>query len=101
MLRIEVEIMSGRPNPEWILTDPGATKELLGAVAGAPGALAKIGSGYTGLGYRELRVSMIEDDPQRPRGVPRAFALASSAAPDLESSGALARRLIEEMTRHA
>jgi len=101
MLRIEVDIMSGRPNPEWIVTDPSATKELLDAVAGTPGVAAKIGGGYAGLGYRELRVSLIEDDPQRPRGVPREFALASSTAEDLKSSGLLAQQMIEGMTRYA
>jgi hypothetical protein len=101
MLRIEVDIMSGRPNPEWIVTDPDVTRELLSAVGGAHGAVAKIGAGYAGLGYRELRVSTIGDDQPRRRGVPREFALASTAAEDLESSGALARRLIEDMTRYA
>jgi hypothetical protein len=99
MLRIEVDIMSGRPNPEWMVTDPDATRELLAAVGEARGAAAKVGRGYAGLGFRELRVSLIEDDPQRPRGVPREFALASTAAADLESSGALARRLIEDLTQ--
>src|SRR5262245_54458652 len=101
MLRIEVAIMSGRPNPEWIVTDADQVNELLGEVAGARGAVAKIDAGHSGLGFRELRVSVIEDDPKRRRGVPAAFALASTAAEDLESSGALARRLVEQMTRYA
>ena len=44
-MRIEVDIMSGRPNPEWILTDADQVNELLGAVASAPGAAAKIDAG--------------------------------------------------------
>src|SRR5215211_4824791 len=52
MLRIEVDIMSGRPNPEWIITDQNATQELLRAVAEAPAVAAKIGAGYAGLGFR-------------------------------------------------
>lgn len=100
MLRVEVDMMSGRPNPTWIITDPDATKEVLGAVAEARGAAAPIGRGFTGLGFRELRIAMIGDD-QRRRGVRREFALASSAAEDLKSSGVLARRVIEQMTRHA
>jgi hypothetical protein len=101
MLRIEVDILSGRPNPEWIITDPDATKELLGAVAEARGAAAKIGTGYLGLGYREVRISTIGDDEPRRRGVPREFALASSAAADLDSSGALARGVIKDMLRYS
>jgi len=101
MLRIEVDIMSGRPNPEWIITSADATQDVLREVAEAPAVAAKIGAGYAGLGYRELRVSIIEDDPRRPRGVPRSFALASVASEDLRRSGDLARRLIQDMTRYA
>lgn len=101
MLRIEVDIMSGRPNPEWIITNSDATLDVLRAVADAPAVAAKIGAGYAGLGYRELRVSTIEDDPKRPRGVPRAFALASTASEDLPGSGAIAKRLIRDMSRYA
>ena len=69
MLQIEVDIMSGRPNPEWILTDPDATKELLRLSASGPGRWPRSRSGYLGLGHREVQVSMIEDDPQRrPKG---------------------------------
>jgi hypothetical protein len=101
MLRMEVDIMSGRPNPEWIVTDAGVTKELLDAVSEARGVTAKIGAGHAGLGFRELRVTLMEDDPRRRRGVPREFALASTAAEDFKTSGKLARRFIEQMTRHA
>lgn len=100
MLRIEVDIMSGRPNPEWIITNSDATQDVLRAVADSPAAAAQIGAGYAGLGYREVRVSIIEDDPQRPRGVPREFALGSTASEDLRRSGDLARHLIEDMTRY-
>lgn|SRR5262245_52797106 len=101
MLRIEVDIMSGRPNPEWIVTDAGATQNVLGMVAEAPIVAAKIGAGYAGLGFREVRVSIISDDAQRPRGVPREFSLASTASEDLRRSGDLARQLVAEMTRYA
>jgi hypothetical protein len=101
MLRIKVDMMSGLPNPEWIVTDPDATKELLDAVADAPGVAAEIGTGFIGLGYRELRVSLIEDDAQLPRGVPPEFALGSLASGDFQASIALARGLVEDMTRYA
>ena len=67
------------------------------------GAAAKLASGHLGLGFREVQVSVIEDDPQRrPKGVQRAFALGSTAAGDaFGPSGDLARRLVAEMTRYA
>src|SRR3954471_12202477 len=94
--------MSGRPNPQWILTDPDATDGLLSAVAEA-GAAAKPGTGYQGMGFREVQISIIEDDPQRrPKGVPRTFALGSTTSGKaLGASGDLARRLVEDMTRFA
>ena len=97
MLRIEIDVFSGRPNPVWMLTDEAETKRIIGAIAEAKGALAKPGTGFTGLGLREVRVSFMADDPLRPRGVPQSFALASTASADLKASGVLARGLIEAM----
>ena len=56
MLRIEIDVFSGRPNPVWLLTDEAETKRLIGAIAEAKGVLAKPGAGFTGLGLREVRV---------------------------------------------
>lgn len=35
MLRIEIDLFSGRPNPVWIITDKGEADRFLGAVAEA------------------------------------------------------------------
>jgi hypothetical protein len=100
VLRIQVDIFSGRPNPEWIITDADASTELLGAVAANKGAVARPGRGFRGLGFRELRVTQLGDDPTLRRGAPRDFALASVAAQDLRASGDLALRLVESMPRY-
>lgn len=97
MLRIEIDMFSGRPNPVWIVTDADVTNEFLGAVAATKGTAAKSGAGFTGLGFREVKVDHIGDDEPRRRGVAKQFALASTAVADLKSSGVLARRLIEAM----
>jgi hypothetical protein len=97
MLRIEIDLFSGRPNPVWFITDRTETERFLGAVAEARGVTAKQGAGFTGLGFREVRVDLIADDEPRKRRMPTQFALASIAAKDLKASGALARRLIEAM----
>ena len=99
MLRVQVDMFSGRPNPEWIITDADVAKELLGAVAAQKGVAARPMTGYLGLGFREIRVTNIGDDPERRRGVPRDFALASVAAEDLRASGELALRVVETMER--
>jgi hypothetical protein len=97
MLRIEIEMFSGRPNPVWIITDEAETKRFLAAVAEAEGATAKQGAGFTGLGFREVRVDLIGDDEPRQKRVPKQFALASTASKDLKASGAIALRLIQAM----
>ena len=97
MLKIEVDLFSGRPNPVWFVTDVRETKRILGAVAEVDGAIAKPGSGFTGLGFREIKVNIIHDDNPRIRGLPTQFALASTACKDFKASGAIALQLIETM----
>ena len=99
MLRIRVDMFSGRPDPEWIITDQGIVDEILDGVQEARGAVARPGTGYQGLGFREIRVSRLSDDPLHRRTGPREFALASVAAEDLKASGELARRVLETMPR--
>ncbi len=99
MLRIQVDMFSGRPNPEWIITDADVTEEILGSVGAARGVAAKPGTGYLGLGFREIRVTRLSDDPFRRRGVAREFALASAAAEDFSASGELAFRVLKTMPR--
>jgi hypothetical protein len=97
MLRVEVDIFSGRPNPVWIETDADKTRDFLNAIADSKGAIARPGAGFAGLGLREVRVSVITDDDPLPKGMPRDFALASTAAENFKDSAALARGLIETM----
>lgn len=100
MLRVEVDIFSGRPNPAWIITDADETKELLGAIGESRGATAKPGAGFTGLGYREVRLTLIGDDEPRRKGVTGEFALGSTAATNRKASRDLADRVVEGMLRH-
>ena len=99
MLKVEVDIFSGRPNPVWIITDSDEAKELIGTVSEAREAIAKPGQGFTGLGYREIRLSLIGDDEPRPRAVPREFAIGSLAAENPKASIEIARRVVEGMMR--
>jgi hypothetical protein len=100
MLKVEVDIFSGRPNPVWIITDADEAKQLLGVVAESREAVAKPDAGFAGLGYREVRLSLIGDDEPRQRGVAREFAVGSTAATDPGASIKLARQVVEGMLRH-
>ena len=97
MLKIEIDMFSGRPNPVWMVTDAKVASKLLGNIADAKAVVARPGTGFGGLGVREVRVSSIGDDERRHHGLPQQFALASTACKNLKASGALARTLIKAM----
>lgn len=101
MLRIDVSIFSGRPDPSWIITDESTVRSLLSDVADAAEEAVGIpGAGYDGLGYREVVVSAVSDDEPWPESLPRSFSLGTLGARDLGRSAELARRVVEGMTRH-
>jgi hypothetical protein len=97
MLRIEIDLFSGRPNPVWMITDDQTTKKLLAQITETPGVVAKPGTGFVGLGFREVRVRVLADDEPTRRGVPKQFALASTAARDFKASATLSEKLIEAL----
>ncbi|MCD9145018.1 hypothetical protein [Streptomyces albireticuli] len=102
MLRVEVDIFSGRPNPAWIITDEDAVRTLLSEVADAAEDVVGLpGEGFDGLGYREVVLSAVSDDQVWPGSVPREFALGTTGARDVARSTELARRVVSGMTRHA
>lgn len=97
MLRIEVDLFSGRPNPVWIVTEERDVKAILDACQSGRKAIAKPGKGFSGLGLREVRVETLADEGSRIRGIPARFALASTAAADPKLSAELAARAVETM----
>lgn len=99
MLVVVVDVFSGRPNPTAVITDQDVVDRVLTTVAENPAMLAPPGQGFAGLGFREVVVQQLSDDGGR--GVPRTFALASTAAEDFEGSAELARELIEALPRFA
>jgi hypothetical protein len=89
-------MFSGRPDPEWIITDADEVEDIVEPAAAGRAAAAP-GRGYLGIGFREIRVTRLSDDPLRKRRGRREFALASLAAEDFRESGQLARRVVEAM----
>jgi hypothetical protein len=97
MLRIEIDLFSGRPNPVWIMTDAKETERLLGSIAEQSGVTARQGVGYSGLGFREIRIDVLGDDEPRFKRLPPQFAIGSTAVKNFKASAAVARRVIESM----
>lgn len=97
MLRIEIDLFSGRPNPVWMITDAKEAERLLGNIAEQSGVTARQGAGYSGLGFREVRIDVVGDDEPRFKRLPPQFAIASSAAKNFKASTSIARRVIQSM----
>ena len=94
-LRITIDAFSGIPNPSWEIDDPDQVSELLELFARNRAALAEKWTGYTGLGFRGLRVDII-GDIEFP-GLPQSFEVAGGGAQDPFTSATLADRLVATM----
>jgi hypothetical protein len=101
MLRITIDLFSGRPDPTWIVTDDKITRKILSAVADERTLAGKPDSGFDGLGFRGVKVDVLTDDDDLPKSAPRQFVLAGSAGAGLKRSGQLAADLIKGMTKWA
>ncbi|NUP39357.1 MAG: hypothetical protein HOY76_20660 [Streptomyces sp.] len=98
-VRITIDMFSGRPNPSWTVQDPDAISELLRLFHRHRAGIAEPFTGFTGLGFRGIRVE-VTDDVGLP-GLPRVFEVAGGGADDPFASGELAERLLETMPDEA
>ncbi|QRM54928.1 hypothetical protein [Sinorhizobium sp. BG8] len=96
MLRVTVDIFSGRPNPTWVVTDDRKIERMLKAFAENPAALSKVGEGHQGLGYRGIQLRLLGDDNEFK--LPFQFVIANDASDASRSLLDVARGLIEDMT---
>lgn len=72
MLKVTVDVFSGRPNPQWIVAGDDARK-LLESIAKAPEVLDHADPSTLGLGYRGLQIDMLSDDLHRELRMPASF----------------------------
>jgi hypothetical protein len=94
MLRVTIDVFSGRPNPSYVLADTEA-RQLLQDVARRRGAVADVASGFDGLGFRGVVVESLADDgPAELGDLPAAFRLGGGAALDEGNGLDLADRLV-------
>lgn len=97
MLKITVDLFSGRPNPTWIINDKRGD-ELLKKITKNPQVIAKPDSGYDGLGFRGITIEMLGDEKEGK--MPSVFTLANGMSKDQKTSIQLAREIVEQMTRY-
>ena len=97
MLKIEVDIFSGRPNPVWFVTDSVETEKLIASLSENKKALSKSNVGFSGLGFREIRIQVLADEGLTKPRLPSEFSVGSTAAEDFKGSGEIARRIVNSM----
>ncbi len=99
MVRVTIDMFSGRPNPTWTL-DEARAREVLRDIQSRPETIAPLDAYPAILGYRGIIVE--EDEGGRGRSelgrtLPAAFRLGSGRAQDNGRSFEIAERLVSEM----
>ena len=59
MLRVEVDIFSGRPNPTWIVTSDTVTNRIIAALKSYRSFTAGPENRFQGLGFRGVEVQVV------------------------------------------
>jgi len=102
MLRVEVEIFSGRPNPSWIVTNESLEQKVLKTVGADRAIAGKPGAGFQGLGFRGMVVQRLGDnDDIAATKIPQTFVLGTGTGEKLKAGGELAIALAKEMLKSA
>ena len=101
MIKVTINMFSGRPNPTWVVTDEAVVRKVLTAVAENRAVAGKPESAFDGLGFRGVEVLLLNDDDESPARLPRQFVLAGSPGAGLRPGAELASTLIKGMRRQA
>lgn len=96
MLRIEVDMYSGRPNPSWTVDEKDA-KNILDKISKSPEAMAEMDAGRQDLGYRGLILEPLTEELMYEYDVPASFKLGSYGSKDLARGIDLASEIIKKM----
>jgi hypothetical protein len=98
MLKITVDVFSGRPNPTWIMDDKRGD-DLLKKISRKRQIISKSDKGYNGLGFRGIRLELLGDEASSYK-LPSTFKIADGLAKHQKASIDLAREIVDQMTRY-
>ena len=93
MIRIEIDLFSGKPNPVWHVPDDLAV-ELLRTISENKGMISLSQAPSYILGFRGLIVTTTDMPDSLRFGLPDTFLLGDGQAPDLQASGDMTRILL-------
>jgi hypothetical protein len=98
MLKITVDVFSGRPNPTWIMDDKRGD-DLLKKISRKKQIISKSDKGYNGLGFRGIKLELLGDETSSNK-LPSTFKIADGLAKDQKASIDLAKEIVDQMTRY-
>lgn len=98
MLKITVDVFSGRPNPTWIMDDKRGD-DLLKKISRKKQIISRSDKGYNGLGFRGIKLELLGDETSSNK-LPSTFKIADGLAKDQKASLDIAREIVDQMTRY-
>lgn len=98
MLRISADVFSGRPNPEWIITDEQEARTTLKEIANNRSVVAQSAPGNAGLGFRGLMVEPLSDELAKDYDLPASLYLATGSGIAGTKASEIAERLISSIS---
>jgi hypothetical protein len=99
MLRVTVDIFSGRPNPTWVIDDDGEVQAVLREIATSPEAISQAAPDIEMLGYRGVSLELLTDDLEKEYDLPARFVIANGTSGDESKGREVATRLVENMLK--
>jgi hypothetical protein len=99
MLRVTVDLFSGRYNPTWIINNEKSETDLLSEIRKNKEIVNKPGTGFQGLGYRGIIFEMFNDEAESDFKLPATFSITNGNEKGHKKAVAIAARVIEEMTK--
>ena len=98
MLRITADVFSGRPAPEWIITDEQEARTTLKEIAKNRSIVAESASAEAGLGFRGFTIEPLSDELAQDFEVPASMYMAAGASATSAKANEIAERLIGLMS---
>jgi hypothetical protein len=100
MIRVTVDLFSGRHNPSWIIGDDKRSAELIQLLKRNREIVRKPGGGFLGLGYRGIIFETFHDESESDYRLPAVFKITDGSGAGHRKAVEIAARVIEEMTRY-
>lgn len=100
MLKVTVDVFSGRPNPSWIIDGPEG-KEILKDLAMNHKAIDEEDSGFQGLGFRGIHLELLSDETGKEYGLPRSFIIANGATANESKGFEIGEHLVGKMLSYS